>query len=185
MSRFKVGDRVLVLSKFVAVNGADRGVVSAVKKDASHSILDEYTLSTPRRLTAFDFQLVLDNSGIPAVTAQPASIPPPAARPKRRGSGNAKSVLLQTDPCDLHVEIIENENAVDIYGQVLERGTGTFFEDVEARVLENGHPRAIDYANDVGEFHFRDLRPGPLELEVFIPSKQLRILASISDADVF
>src|SRR5215475_3237272 len=101
MSRFRVGDRVVVLPKYRRLY-ANEGVVLQVKPDElNRHMFDRYLIETSSgfRHTIFDFRLA-------SLKTIPATIVPSPAAMRIRGSVR-QEILLHTSDLDIHLTASE------------------------------------------------------------------------------
>lgn len=183
MSRFKVGDKVVLLGKYVGLHPGSGGVVAVVRPDKLRSIFDEYTVVFPpkSRRAIFDFQLVEDVSHykltVATLTSDSFEHPTPT---HTRGLLSVRNILLQSPDLDIHIGIPNSETGTVIIGQILEKSPSKFLPSVEIRLKQGDVLIDARKTDELGEFRFSGVPKGSFTIEVLFPRNLHRIAGTFA-----
>jgi hypothetical protein len=183
MQRFSIGDRILILARFAHLYPSNSGEIVGVQVDPRRAILNEYTVKFPDGSTGnlFEFQLQRDTSQYQVVQASVAfdTVRQTTVIPIR-GAAPDRHVLLQTPDIDLDMKIYWIKSGASIIGQISERPGGNVVGDAEVTLSNQSVPAGSAITDNQGTFMFTGLKPGPLDIEVFLHRKGLKISASVT-----
>jgi hypothetical protein len=180
MSRFKVGDGVLVSSAYRRLYPDSVGIVLSVKPDAfGRSAFDEYLVEfSPKfRKLIFDFRLTHDNSAFQTINASSVEAALPDTHLRRTTS---VQTVLQTPEFDIHLATIERPGGLSLLGQILEKRTARFLTGVEVRLFQEDTLAGVETADELGEFWFSCLPAGTFSVEIVLGPNLTRILGTIN-----
>ena len=182
MLRFKIGDRVVIVGAAALFHPNNTGVVTAVKAQ-ERPAFDEYVveLSDGSQATLWGFQLVPGSLEYQDQIARivPEGLPDqPAPHVVRGGAPVVRQLVFQTQPVDLHVTISGPIHERKIVGQVLEKNTAEFVSPIEVSLYQNGWKLTAVTTDEVGVFTFERVPKGFVMIEVLLPTRGWRILAS-------
>jgi len=79
-----------------------------------------------------------------------------------------RSLVLQTEDFDIHLQICREQEGRQILGQILSRGT-KHFAKARLYLLRNGEKLQTTTADTLGEFNFSEVPEGTLNLQVELP----------------
>jgi hypothetical protein len=178
MSRFRVGDTVIVLPKYRRLY-ANEGVVLRVKPDElNRNMFDRYLIesSSGFRYTIFDFRLASSNFSVKTI---PATIVPPPPVLRIRGSV-CQEILLQTSDLDIHLMASEYQHEFALLGQILQRNSAVFMPGIEVFLLQGTIRIGVQMTNDLGEFRFPSIPEGILTIEVVLRPNLSRVVGSFA-----
>ena len=183
MQRFRIGDRILILPRFAHLYPGNAGEVVGVQIDPRRAILNEYTVKFPDGSTAnlFEFQIQRDVSqyqSAQAIVGFDSSQQMPAIA--ARGAAPDRHLLLQTSEVDIDMKIYWIKSRASIIGQVLERATARLVTDAEVTITNRRLPGGATITDNQGTFMFTGLTGGPVEIEILIHPKALKISGSLT-----
>jgi len=81
---------------------------------------------------------------------------------------SARSLVLQTEDFDIHVQILGEREHRDVFGQIFSRGSRDF-SNARFHLLRNGEKLQAATPDTLGEFNFTDVPEGDLNLQVDFP----------------
>src|ERR1051326_9137314 len=82
----------------------------------------------------------------------------------------ARSLVLQAEDFDIHLQICRERERREILGQILSRGANKDFVNARLYLLRNGEKLQTTTADGLGEFNFIEVPEGTLSLQVELPS---------------
>ncbi|HYR43972.1 MAG TPA: carboxypeptidase-like regulatory domain-containing protein [Terriglobia bacterium] len=183
MQRFNIGDRIVLLSRFAHLYPSGAGEIVGVQIDPRRAILNEYTVQFPDGSIAslFEFQIQRDVSQYQTAqalvafdsTRQTPFVPV-------RGSAPDRHLLLQTPAVDIDMKIYWIKSRASIIGQILERTTANVVVDAEVTLTNRSLPTGAAITDSQGTFMFTGLNPGPLDIDILIHPKALKISGSLT-----
>jgi hypothetical protein len=93
-------------------------------------------------------------------------------------AGPARQFILRDEEYDIHIKISGDEKCTRIRGQLLPRSGKQFAQPAQCHLLRNGARLQSTTTNETGEFHFDEIPPGDLNLQVDLPG--LTIVGSLN-----
>ena|ERR1051326_2060514 len=174
MSRFKVGDRVLILPQYRRLYPGDAGTVIGLKPDRfGRSDLDEYLVafSPTLKKVVLDCRVAGDTAVLPPVTAK---VVRKRDRAQLRGMP-MHEMVFETPDMDIHLSTNESRGKTSLIGQILQKKTERFLPGAEVRLLRGGSLISVETTNEVGEFRFSTVPEGTVTLEIWIGPKVSRV----------
>ena len=183
MQRFSIGDRILILSRFAHLYPSNSAEIVGVQIDPRRAILNEYTVKFLDGSTAnlFEFQIQRDVSQYQTVQAlvafdsnkQTPVIP-------LRGSAPDRHLLLQIRDVDIDMKIYWIKSRASIIGQISERPAANVVVDAEVTLTNQSLPTGTAITDHQGTFMFTGLTSGPIDIEILIHHKTLKISGSLT-----
>jgi len=86
-----------------------------------------------------------------------------------RGSSSARQIVIHSDEFDIHLKIWGDEDRKQIQGQLLPPKGHNFIRGARLHLLRNGERIDSTVTDEKGEFHFTDVPPGPLSIQIDLP----------------
>jgi len=86
-----------------------------------------------------------------------------------RGETAARQLVLRADEFDIHIRISSTTQNRELMGQIQPRGTNTFVNSARLHLVRDGERIDSAEANEMGEFQFRFVPYGSLNLQIDLP----------------
>jgi len=183
MKRFKPGDAVLIIPKFVHLYTAPRAVIIDVKENRFRPMFNEYTVEFADHSTAklLEFQIIEDVPGCETLIADLAfDSGPEAGIIQSSGEPSSRRIILQTRAFQIDMRISTIKSRGTVTGQIQERSTKNSIEDVEVTLLRDAVFISSVTSPRLGVFEFIDLPFGSLNILATLPQHFYRIWGSFS-----
>ena len=180
MSRFHIGDRVLLLAKYANLYPAIQGVVRTANPNPIRELFDEFSVqfSDGSIQTVHAFQAVEDLSAWPALRAT-LSREAPSVPSHTRGATPWNRTVFVALPFEIDMEVGERNGHLAVVGQVTEKNLKGPPSNTEVRLINQEQPVDWTVASDLGEFEFSDIPTGTDGIEILCRDSQQRIVIKI------
>lgn len=140
--------------------------------------------SAPRALLASAATLFRPKRSVPEIIA--TLIFDSFAQPAfagARGESGTRQVVMSAGDYDIHLQIGPSTANREMLGQIQPRGNRLFVESARLHLLQHGVPVSSTQINDLGEFYFKYVPEGFVNLQVDLP--HLTVVGALDITDKY